>query len=80
MPSALQAAASSGSTYIFPSSFKLYLAQISSSLFYAEVFDFTVQPQPVNQEALAEAQTRREAADAQHAEDYDRRMHAYTAT
>ena len=46
---------------------------------YAEVFDFTVQPQPVSQEALAEAQTRREATDAQYAEDYDRRMHAYTA-
>ena len=46
---------------------------------YAEAFDFTVQPQPVSQEALLEAQNRREDADAEEAEDRDRRMHAYTA-
>ncbi len=44
---------------------------------FAEAFDFTVQPQRVTEESLAEAEVRREDADKQQAEDFDKRSRAY---
>ena len=45
---------------------------------YAEAFDFTVQPQQVHQEALAQTQQRREEADEEIAQGLDKRMHSYS--
>ena len=44
---------------------------------YAEAFDFTVQPQPVSHESLAEAEDRREAADEEMAIQFDKKSHIY---
>ena len=44
---------------------------------FAEAFDFTVQPQRVTEESLAEAEVRREDADKQQADDYDKRSRSY---
>lgn len=44
---------------------------------FAEAFDFTVQPQRVTEESLAEAEVRREDADKQQTEDFDKRSRAY---
>ena len=44
---------------------------------FAEAIDFTVQPQRVTEESLAEAEVRREDADKQQADDYDKHIRAY---
>lgn len=44
---------------------------------YAEAFDFTVQPQPVSQESLAEAEDRREAAAEEDAIQFDKKLRNY---
>src|SRR5699024_5683141 len=44
---------------------------------YAEAFDFTVQPQPVSQESLAEAEDRQEAAAEEDAIQYDKNLRNY---
>ena len=45
---------------------------------YAEAFDFTIQPQRVHQEALAQTQQRREEADEEIAQDFDKKAHFYS--
>ena len=45
---------------------------------YAEAFDFTIQPQRVHQEALAQTQQRREEADEEIAQGLDKRAHSYS--
>ena len=45
---------------------------------YAEAFDFTIQPQRVHQEDLAQTQQRREEADEEIAQGLDKRMHSYS--
>ena len=45
---------------------------------YAEAFDFTIQPQKVHQEALAQTQQRREEADEEIAQDFDKKAHFYS--
>ena len=45
---------------------------------YAEAFDFTIQPQRVHQEALAQTQQRREKADEEIAQDFDKKAHFYS--
>ena len=44
---------------------------------YAEAFDFTVQPQEVSPEALAQTDTRQAAYDKAWAEQYQKRLHGY---
>ncbi len=45
---------------------------------YAEAFDFTVRPQRVSEEAITEAQVRRETADEEAADKMDKRRHSYS--
>ena len=45
---------------------------------YAEAFDFTIQPQKVHQEDLAQTQQRREEADEDIAQGLDKRAHSYS--
>ena len=45
---------------------------------YAEAFDFTIQPQRVHQEAMAQTQQRREEADKEIAQGLDKRAHSYS--
>lgn len=45
---------------------------------YAEAFDFTIQPQKVHQEDLAQTQQRREEADEEIAQGLDKRAHSYS--
>ena len=44
---------------------------------YAEAFDFTVQPQEVSPEALAQTDARQAAYDKAWAEQYQKRLHGY---
>jgi len=46
---------------------------------YAEVFDFTAQPQPVTQQDLQAARERREQADQAAAQDYDKMAHSFSS-
>lgn len=45
---------------------------------YAEAFDFTMQPQRVSEQAIAEARERQETADAEAADKMDKRRHSYS--
>ena len=45
---------------------------------YAEVFDFTVQPQRVSREEIEKTEERREEADAAFAAEYDKKLHSFS--